>query len=169
MELVSNGAGVRVVTYADEYRAHFEALNREWIEALFRLEPRDEHALADPRGTYVDGGGEVFFAVDDGAVFGTCALRSTGADSFELCKMAVSPAARGRGLGELLLTAAIATARARGARRVTLCSNTRLAPALALYRKHGFVTTREGPHPEYERSNIEMELDLEREAVLSGG
>jgi ribosomal protein S18 acetylase RimI-like enzyme len=33
-------------------------------------------------------------------------------------------------------------------------------PAIELYRKHGFRTTRLGPSDEYERSNIEMTLDL---------
>jgi GNAT superfamily N-acetyltransferase len=135
--------GPVVVTYRDEYREHFEALNREWIERLFHLEPRDREALGDPRGTYLEGGGEVFFVLADGEVRGTCALRRTGPDSFELGKMAVRPDARGR-----------------GARRLTLFSSLSLAPALALYRKHGFAVTRVGPHPQYARSDVEMELDL---------
>ncbi|HEX8691913.1 MAG TPA: GNAT family N-acetyltransferase [Longimicrobium sp.] len=149
-----------VVTYRDEYREHFEALNREWIERLFHLEPRDRAALGDPRGTYLEGGGEVFFVLADGEVRGTCALRRTGPDSFELGKMAVRPDSRGRGYGALLLRAAIDAARGRGARRLTLFSNQSLAPALALYRKHGFAVTRVGPHPEYARTDVEMELDL---------
>lgn len=152
--------GPVVVTYRDEYREHFEALNREWIERLFQMEPRDRAALGDPRGTYLEGGGEVFFVLADGEVRGTCALRRTGPDSFELGKMAVHPDARGRGYGGLLLRAAIEAARARGARRLTLFSNLSLAPALALYRKHGFSVTRMGPHPEYARTDVEMELDL---------
>lgn len=137
-----------VVTYRDEYREHFEALNREWIERLFHLEPRDRAALGDPRGTHLAGGGEVFFLLADGDVRGTCALRRTGPDSFELGKMAVRPDARGR-----------------GARRLTLFSSLSLAPALALYRKHGFAVTRVGPHPEYARTDVEMELDLTEAAT----
>ena len=43
-------------------------------------------------------------------------------------------------------------------------SNTQLTPAIALYRKHGFLTTREGPEVSqeagYERADILMELPL---------
>lgn len=55
-------------------------------------------------------------------------------------------------------------ARDRGARQVYLVSNTKLGPALGLYRKHGFETTRLGPEvgqaAGYERADIEMVLTL---------
>ncbi|HEX5726573.1 MAG TPA: GNAT family N-acetyltransferase [Longimicrobiaceae bacterium] len=156
---------VVVVPYDDRFRAHFETLNREWIERLFTMEPRDWAALRDPRGAFVEGGGEVLFALVGGEVCGTCALRRMEEGTFELCKLAVRPDARGRGLGDLLLRAAVDAARARGGRRVRLFASTVLAPALALYRKHGFVTTRVGPHPEYARTNLEMVLELARAPV----
>ena len=51
-------------------------------------------------------------------------------------------------------------ARESGAEAVYLLSNTALAPAIALYRKHGFKTMSEGRHPVYARCNIVMELEL---------
>lgn len=54
---------------------------------------------------------------------------------------------------------AIEWAREQGAARVTLLSNTVLAPAIALYRKFGFVQTG-AEHPDYRRCNIQMELML---------
>jgi len=157
---MSDVAAPVVVTYRDEYREHFAALNREWIERWFRMEPRDWEALGDPRGTIVDRGGEVFFLLGDGEVYGTCALKLHEPGVYELTKMAVHPDARGRGYGGVLLRAALDAARERGARRVFLLSSQRLEPAIAMYRKHGFVVTRLGPHPLYERSDIEMELEL---------
>jgi ribosomal protein S18 acetylase RimI-like enzyme len=41
-----------------------------------------------------------------------------------------------------------------------LVSNTRLAPALRLYRKCGFVEVPMEPGIEYARADIQMELDL---------
>lgn len=158
-----------VVTYRDEYREAFAELNREWIERHFRMEPRDREALQDPRGTIVEPGGQVFFAVAGGEVMGTVAMKRAAADVFELSKMAVRPEARGRGYGDLLVGAAVAWARERGARRVFLLSNTLLAPAIRLYEKHGFVTEHRGPHPGYERANIRMELDLTGGAPPGGG
>ena len=47
-----------------------------------------------------------------------------------------------------------------GGGEIFLLSNTRLEPAIALYHKHGYVTTRRGPHPHYDRCNIEMTKSL---------
>lgn len=151
---------IEVELFRDELAPHFENLNLEWIERHFRVEGRDREVLGNPRREIVDRGGEVFFLLAGDDVLGTCAMIPHGEGVYELSKMAVQPAARGRGLGDRLMIAAIAWAQARGARRVFLESNTILVPAIELYRKHGFRTTRLGPGDEYERSNIEMTLDL---------
>jgi len=92
-------------------------------------------------------------------VVGTCALLAEHDGARELVKMAVKESAKGRGVGRALGEAAIAAARADGVARVELMSNTKLAPAIALYRRLGFV---EVPMPvsDYERANIAMELRL---------
>ncbi|WP_404363453.1 GNAT family N-acetyltransferase [Corallococcus coralloides] len=157
-------ASVEVVSYRPELREHFARLNRQWIEKDFRVEGSDEASFADPHGMFVAPGGEVFFARVDGQVLGTCALRREDADTFELCKMAVAPEARGRDLGDALMRAALATARERGAKRMYLVTNSALGPALGLYRKHGFVTTRSGPEVSrdtgYSRADVEMSVEL---------
>ena len=74
--------------------------------------------------------------------------------------MAVSPLAQGLGIGYQLGAAALAKARALGAGRVYLESNTKLGPALNLYYKLGFhKTVADTPSP-YERCNIQMDLLL---------
>jgi ribosomal protein S18 acetylase RimI-like enzyme len=151
---------ISVEPFRDDLGPHFEKLNLEWIERHFRVEERDREVLGNPRAEVVDRGGEVFFLLDRDEVLGTCAMIPHGEGVYELSKMAVDPAARGRGLGDRLMDAAIAWATGRGGRRIYLESNTVLVPAIELYRKHGFRTTRLGPSDEYERSNIEMTLDL---------
>ena len=138
----------------------FASLNRAWIEEFFRLEASDLEVFGDPYRAVVAPGGQIFFAVENGVVLGTCAALRLDADTVELAKMAVSPEVRGRGLGNLLLKAVVDFARRTGTKRVELLSNTRLGPAIALYRKHGF---REIPlgQQEYSRANIRMELLLE--------
>ncbi|MGH7572730.1 MAG: GNAT family N-acetyltransferase [Gemmatimonadota bacterium] len=151
---------IRVETYRDDLAPWFEKLNLEWIERHFRIEDRDREVLGDPRRAIVDAGGEVLFLLDGDEVVGTCALILHEDGIYELSKMAVRPASRGQGFGDRLMDAAIEWARGREARRIFLESNTVLAPAIELYRKHGFRTTRLGPGDEYERSNIEMTLEL---------
>ena len=151
----------RVVRYDAAFRDAFSTLNLDWIQRYFTVEPRDSAVLADPEGTVLAPGGEVFFLLEGDQPVGTCAMIPVARDAYYLTKMAVAPQAQGRGHGERLLAAALAWARARGGTRVELTSNRKLTPALALYRKHGF---REVPlvpdDAAYARVDIRMTLDL---------
>jgi GNAT superfamily N-acetyltransferase len=152
----------QIVGWRPELRADFERLNREWIEQYFVVEQEDLKVFGDPAGQIVAPGGEVFFVLDENGVQGTCAVIRHDAETFELAKMAVAPAARGRGYGDRLVEAAVAFARGAGARRLMLVSNTRLGPALTLYRKHGFRDVPLDPANGYSRADIQLELQLDR-------
>jgi ribosomal protein S18 acetylase RimI-like enzyme len=152
--------GPSVVPYREELRSAFEQLNREWIETYFVLEDADREVLGDPRRTILDQGGQVFFVLQRGEVLGTCAVLRLGLDECEIAKMAVAPGARGRGLGDLLMKAAIGFAGELGARRVVIVSNTVLEPAIRLYLKHGFVRVPMAADARYRRANIRLELEL---------
>jgi putative acetyltransferase len=151
----------RLLTWRPEFRAEFERLNREWIERWFAVEEEDRKVFDDPGGRIVDPGGQIFFVVDERGVRGTCAVIRHDAESFELAKMAVEPSAQGRGYGDRLVEATVGFAREAGARRLMLVSNTRLGPALKLYRKHGFREVPLDPSNGYSRADIQLELRLE--------
>jgi glutamate/tyrosine decarboxylase-like PLP-dependent enzyme/ribosomal protein S18 acetylase RimI-like enzyme len=152
---------VTIETFQDAYQPAFAALNREWIEQYFVLEPADREQLDDPRAHIIEPGGEIFVLFEDGVARGTCAMCRLDERSFELAKMAVSPSAQGRGHGNRLMDAAIAFARERGAERIVIRSETGLRSAIGLYRKYGFHVTRLGScGDEYRRCNIRLELDL---------
>lgn len=159
---MSESAGdLRVVTYDPQYLPAFIALNREWIERYFRIETNDVRQLEDAENIILKAGGEILFVVTaDDVAIGTCAMIPHGPGCYELAKMAVAPAARGRGVGDLLMKACLDWARQKNARSVMLLSNTILEPAITLYKKHGFQTVHLGPHPDYERCNIEMRIEL---------
>jgi putative acetyltransferase len=137
----------------------FIRLNEVWITEHFEIEAMDRHLSEDP-GRVLREGGHIFSATIEGIVVGVAALFRDGPDQFELARMAVDSAYRGRGIGRALALAALQKARDEGATRVSLGSNTKLAPAIALYRSLGFTVVREGAHPEYRRCNIVMALDL---------
>lgn len=149
-----------VISFDPKYLQDFTSLNREWIEKYFTLEPHDLQQLENPYESILNPGGEILFLLSAGQVLGTAALVPCGPGCFELAKMAVDPSARGQGHGDVLMKAAIEKAKTRGATRLMLLSNTALKPAISLYEKHGFRTVRLGPHPDYQRCNIEMELTL---------
>ena len=151
----------RVVTWRPEFRVEFERLNREWIERWFVVEEEDRMIFEDPARRIVEPGGQIFFVVDDAGVRGTCALIRHDAETFELAKMAVEPSAQGRGYGDRLVQTAVGYAREAGARRLMLVSNTRLGPALTLYRKHGFRDVPLDPANGYTRADIQLELVLQ--------
>ena len=73
--------------------------------------------------------------------------------------MAVAPSARGKNIGWLLGQACIGEAKALGAEKIYLESNTVLKPAINLYTKLGFQKVTGHPSP-YQRCNIQMELNL---------
>lgn len=147
-------------------RAAFEQLNRHWIEQYFTITPEDDRVLSHPDEAIVEPGGAVLVAVDDeGTVIGVVALLAAGDGVFELAKITVSGAARGRGVGHLLIRSAVDRARDAGAHRVFLGTSTRLAPAIRLYERAGFTrTTVEdlGLRDYYARADILMKLDLPR-------
>ena len=149
-----------VLGFTPELATHFEALNREWIENYFEIEEADLEVFRDPYREIVEPGGQIFFVVNNGAVLGTCAVMRLNESTYELAKMAVSPNAQGRGYSNLLMKSAISFAREQGAARLILLSNTRLAPAIALYRKFGFEPVPITDAEEYKRVDIQMELRL---------
>jgi putative acetyltransferase len=139
--------------------AEFVRLNEQWIAEHFSIEDAARRLAANPARIITDGG-HIVSLVEDGRVVGVCALFKDGERCYQLARMAVEPGQRGKGCGDALVTAALSLARERGASRVYLLSNTILAPAIALYRKHGFITLSEGRHPVLARCNIVMERQL---------
>ena len=149
-----------MITFDPRYLSTYVELNRQWIETHFKIEPMDVAQLENPQDNILKHGGEIFFLLEGEVPVGTFAMVPHGSACYELAKMAVAPSARGNGYGDLLIEEAIRWARSKDAKKVMLLSNTLLAPAIALYKKHGFKTVHLGSHPDYERSNIEMELNL---------
>lgn len=139
--------------------ADFIRLNEMWIAEHFAIEAADRALAADPH-KIIDDGGHVISLVAGGCVVGVCALFREDQECFELARLAVEPAERGRGHGDTLMSAALALARQHGARRVVLLTNTLLQAALGLYLEHGFRVVSEGPHPVYARCNLVMERRL---------
>jgi len=125
------------------------------------MEESDYLALDDPEGHILDEGGCIIVALYQDEPVGVCALLKSHLPDFDyqLGKMAVSPKAQGKSIGYLLGKEILEKARALGAKKVFLESNTILTPAINLYRKLGFEKIEGYPSP-YERSNIQMAVEL---------
>ncbi|MDD7887510.1 helix-turn-helix domain-containing GNAT family N-acetyltransferase [Flavivirga sp. 57AJ16] len=158
---VRESSSVTIVDYLPEHHSAFQDLNEEWITTYFKLEAADRKALDRPKEYILDSGGEILVAVQNDTVLGVCALlkMQDGKYDYELAKMAVSPKARGKGIGSLLGKAIIERAKELNATYLYLESNTILKPAISLYEKLGFKKV-SGHDTPYERCNIQMELKL---------
>ena len=153
---------IEVVTYQEKFKEAFACLNFAWIEDYFRIEEADRKYLLNPRENILETGGEIFFVLENGEAKGTCALLKIDEKTFELVKMAVAKSARGKGLANHLMQAAIDWARQQNAKKIFLESGTKLTTAIKLYEKFGFKTTQLGAieNSEYSRVDIVMELLL---------
>ncbi|MBD8880451.1 MULTISPECIES: GNAT family N-acetyltransferase [Rhodanobacter] len=149
---------IRIVGFDPRWRTAFAALNIEWLEHWFVVEDYDREVLGNPEGHILANGGHILFAIgEDDQALGTVALKYEGDGVYELTKMAVSPEARGRGVGRLLMDAALDLYRGLGARELFLESSSLLGPALALYESVGFrhhPAPRAGSH--YARADVHM-------------
>jgi ribosomal protein S18 acetylase RimI-like enzyme len=128
------------------------ALFREYAAALpFSLAYQGfASELAALPAPYVPPGGCLLLARRGGAPLGTIGLKRLGDATAEIKRLYVVPAARGGGLGRMLLMRVIEEARARRYRRVRLDSaRCSMKAAIALYRSLGFVEIRAyGPNPD---------------------
>jgi GNAT superfamily N-acetyltransferase len=140
----------------------FRTLNEEWIAKWFRLEEKDIATLSDPMGKIIAPGGHVYMAAEGDRVLGTGALIRFGDGIYELSKMAVSPDARGNGIGRKLILYILDQARALNAHTVFLGSSKKLENAVHLYESIGFrhVLPSELPEMKYARADVFMKMDV---------
>ena len=153
---------VEIVEFNDEWAEDFAALNYEWIKKYFAVEKHDSEILEHPRDQVVEPGGQIFMALVAGLAAGTVALIPASEGVLELTKMAVSPEFQGMGIGDRLMEKCVEYASHGEFRTIFLESHTSLQPALALYRKHGFVEVPGDPNSLYDRADIRMELSVPR-------
>ena len=151
---------IRIVDYRPWHQPYFEKFNRAWIEELFEMEPVDEWVLTNPGKAILEPGGAILMAEYDGIVAGTVGLRKVDEYSYEFTKMAVDQNFRRKGIAEAISYASFRKAKALGAKRVILYSNTKNAGAVKLYEKIGFRHV-EVENDVYKRANVKMVIDIE--------
>jgi GNAT superfamily N-acetyltransferase len=147
---------VDIVPFEPEHAQGFSALVVDTLREFgFEYDPELDRDLADPRATYV----AFWIALVDGDVAGSVALRDLGGDVFELKRMYLRSAHRGRGVGKRLLSTALEWARANGARMVRLDTTERMLTARLLYEAAGFVRV-DGESPRQGQQRLLYELRL---------
>jgi DNA-binding MarR family transcriptional regulator/GNAT superfamily N-acetyltransferase len=154
---------INIVPYNRKYKSDFAHLNYEWLEKYFKTEKaevEDKRLLNNPEREIVKKGGEIFFAIINNVVVGTCAVLKIDDTTYELAKMGVTEKVQGRQIGKKLALTAIGYAVEKGALKLILYTSTKLSAALNLYRGLGFVEVNGESNDRYKRKLILMELDL---------
>lgn len=150
----------RIEPFRREHAAAFDSLNRAWLVGHNLLEGPDEDQLTDPWTHILNPGGQIFVATEGPEVLGSCAVVPQPDGSLELAKLAVSPSARGQGLGRRLVQACLDFARQQGITRVVLLSNSQLKSAVKLYESMGFQHRPVPPDSHYVTADVYMEMEM---------
>lgn len=149
-----------IISYSEDFAQAFYDITAAWVETMFSLEQEDIDIISDPQRMVIDPGGEIIFVrSQEAGIIGTCALMKMEEGCFELTKMGVLEAARGRKAGEFMLEAIIKRAKAMNIETLFLLTNKKCGPAIHLYEKLGFehdedIMRRFGAR--YERCDVAM-------------
>ncbi len=116
----------------------------EWVRGWTDIDPvaeqpRLQTELTRPADHYAADRTALYLATWHGIAVGAVALRVEPGGSAELKRMYVRPFARGRGVADRLIDAAVAGATERHCRTIWLETvRGAMAPAMSVYRRHGF-------------------------------
>lgn len=146
-----------IIPFTNALAFHFRDLNIEWLENYFYVETHDADLLNNCKELIIDQGGYIFFYKEGDAILGTFALIKISDSIFELGKMAVTPKARGKGIGQQLMQFCIGFAKNKKWKKLILYSNTKLENSIYIYRKFGFKDIKMEEIKPYSRGNIKME------------
>jgi GNAT superfamily N-acetyltransferase len=147
---------VHIVPFESRHAEEFAALVVDTLREFgFEEDPVLDQDLEDPAATYA----ALWLAIVGGEVVGSVALRHLGDDAYELKRMYLRSAHRGRGVGKQLLATALDWARANHARSVRLDTAERMAAARHLYESAGFARV-PGEAPRQGQQRLLYELRL---------
>jgi len=150
---------IDIIEYQEKYHSDFKQLNLEWLDKYNLTESHDLMVLNDPKGTILEHGGFIWLAKAGDEIVGSAALMNEGHGIFELAKMGVTEAWRGKGISKMLIEICLKKAKEIGVKKLTLFSNHQLQTALKLYAKYGFKNVEVKDSP-FETADVKMELEL---------
>lgn len=150
---------IEIVPYESKYQPDFKRMNLEWLDRYGLTESHDLEILDHPEENVIARDGKIFLAKDGENIIASAGIARAEGDVFELVKMYVDPAYRGRGLSKTLLELCIEESRKAKAKKLILFSNSQLKTALLLYKKYGFRHVEVTGTP-LVTADVKMELDL---------
>ncbi|APU69338.1 GNAT family N-acetyltransferase [Christiangramia flava] len=151
---------MKIEFWKPELSEDFKNLNLQWLEEFFWVEEHDREVLGNPEKHIIAPGGNILFVMEEEEAVACVALMKISEGIFELTKMAVKPALRGKKIGNRLLEETINFSKKQNWDELIIYSNTKLENAIHLYRKFGFIEIPMEQNGPYSRGNIKMRLNL---------
>lgn len=151
---------MKIEFWKPELSEDFKNLNLQWLEEFFWVEEHDREVLGNPEKHIIAPGGNILFVMEEEEAVACVALMKISEGIFELTKMAVKPALRGKKIGNRLLEETINFSKKQNWDELIIYSNTKLENAIHLYRKFGFIEIPMEQNGPYSRGNIKLRLNL---------
>ncbi len=150
---------MEIIAFEEKYLDNFKLLNLEWLDKHGLTEDHDIEVLSNPREIIINQGGFIFLAKEGETIAGTAGLAKMHEGEYELIKMTVAPAFRGKGIGKMLIEQCLQKAKELNALKVILYSSSKLKEAIPLYEKYGFkhIPVIDSP---FVTADVKMELPL---------
>lgn len=147
---------MKVVPFEEKYRQDFIDFNTDWITSNFGyLEEHDKETFAKI-DEQLNAGAMIFFAVENDIALATCMAAPVTETTWEICKLGSNRDVSHKGAGSAVFEASMTWALNHGADRIFIISNSKLKPALHIYRKYGFKEIELDDY-EYDRGDIAFE------------
>jgi putative acetyltransferase len=129
--------------YNQKFDGLFESIWVDWLKNTMGIEPQpiDIEEVRNPYQSYIKNGGMAFYAINNNQCVGVVAVKKLNEKDYEFCKLVVSEAARGLGLGKKLVNECIDFVKAEEGRYLYLQSFYKLEIALKMYNSLGFTKT----------------------------
>ena len=129
---------MELVKYKEEYRQAFIDFNTDWIVTNFGALEEHDYETFGQIDEKIANGAMIFFALEKGVPLACVMTEPLDGQTWEICKLGSNKDIPHRGAGSLIFKAAMEWAQEHGAKRLFIISNSRLKPALHIYKKFGF-------------------------------
>lgn len=151
---------MKIIPFEEKYRQEFIDFNTDWIITNFGFLEEHDRETFDKLDDIMNDGAMIYFAVENGVALATCMAAPLDGGTWEICKLGSNKNVPHKGAGSAVFGAAMKWAVAHGAEKLFILSNSRLKPALHIYKKFGFREIKLDDY-EYVRGDIAFELSRE--------
>lgn len=155
---------MEIIKFEERYRKDFIKFNTDWIVSNFGYLEKYDKETFDNIDDEIKSGAMIFFAVENGVALATCMVKPMEGVTWEICKLGSNKNLPHKGAGSAVFKASMDWAIEHGAQRLFIISNSKLKPALHIYRKFGFKEIKLEDY-EYDRGDIALEYIKKKTVV----